>query len=61
MALFTDAGTVTPRLRGIRQSNFHTSYGVGGRLHTPVATMLRVDLARTSEGMGLVVAFGPSF
>ena len=61
MALFTDAGTVTPRLRGIRRSDFHTSYGVGGRLHSPAATMLRIDLARTSEGMGLVVAFGPSF
>jgi len=61
MALFSDAGTVTSRLRGIRRSNLHTSYGVGGRLHSPAATMLRVDLARTSEGMGLVVAFGPSF
>jgi hypothetical protein len=61
MALFADAGTVTSRLHGIRRSNLHTSYGVGGRLHSPAATMLRIDLASTSEGVGLVVAFGPSF
>ena len=61
MALFTDAGTVTPRLRDVGRSRLHTSYGIGGRLHSPAATMLRIDLAKTSEGMGLVVAFGPSF
>jgi hypothetical protein len=61
MALFADAGTVTPRLRDVRGAEVHTSYGIGGRLHTPATTVLRLDVARTAEGVALVLAFGPSF
>jgi hypothetical protein len=29
--------------------------------HTPISTVTRVELARTSEGMGLMFSFSPSF
>jgi hypothetical protein len=38
------------------------SYGLGVRFHAPAATILRVEVARTStDGTALVFAFGPSF
>ena len=40
---------------------FETDYGVGMRIHTPAATVLRIDLARGAEGMRLVFATSAPF
>jgi hypothetical protein len=62
MALFLDAGKVVPRWSDLGLEGLKRSYGIGIRFHTPVATVIRMELARTStEGMGLLFAFGPSF
>ena len=61
MALFLDAGQVARRLSDIDVKDFKTSYGVGMSFHTPISTVTRVELARTSEGMGLMFSFSPSF
>jgi AAA family ATP:ADP antiporter len=62
MALFVDAGKVTPRWGDIDLSGLKKTYGIGIRFHTPNATMMRFEVARTSdEGIGLIFAFGPSF
>lgn len=47
-ALFVDAGTVAPRVEGLRLAN--TSYGIGFRLHTHKKTTARIDAAHGREG-----------
>jgi hypothetical protein len=62
MALFVDAGKVTASRSDLDFTNLRTSYGIGVRFHTPLATLLRIELARAStDGVGLVFAVGPSF
>ncbi len=61
MALFVDAGRVASRLADLSLRDLRTSYGVGFNVHTPAATVTRLELARSQEGFGLLVSFGPSF
>jgi AAA family ATP:ADP antiporter len=62
MALFLDAGTVAARWSDIDLGTLKRSYGIGVRFHTPAATVIRVEVARTrGEGTGLILAFGPAF
>lgn len=61
MALFYDTGMVAPRLGDIDVNAFKSDYGVGIRFHGPTSTILRVDLARGSEGTRLVFAASPTF
>ena len=50
MALFLDAGQVAPRPADLHFTELHTGYGIGARFHTPAATVLRIDVARSEEG-----------
>jgi hypothetical protein len=55
MALFVDAGKVTASASDL--NNFHDlkqDYGLGFRLHGPLATPLRIELAKSNEGLALV-------
>jgi hypothetical protein len=62
MALFVDAGKVTPRARDLDLRDLKKSYGIGVRLHTATETVVRVELARTStEGTGLLLSFSQIF
>ena len=61
MALFVDAGKVAPRARDLDLKDLKKSYGLGMSLHTPMTTMTRIEVARTSEGTSLVFSFSPSF
>jgi outer membrane protein assembly factor BamA len=61
MALFLDAGKVAPRAGDLDLNDLHTTYGIGIRFHTPAATVTRIEMAHTDEGVGFVFAFGPSF
>ena len=61
MAIFLDAGKVAARRADLDLADLKTSYGLGVRFHTPAATVMRVEVARTVEGTSLVWAFGPSF
>jgi outer membrane translocation and assembly module TamA len=61
MALFMDAGKVTSRFTDLGWSNLKTSYGIGASIHTPLATILRMEYARSREGSGLILSFSPSF
>jgi hypothetical protein len=61
MALFLDAGKVAPRARDLDMSRLTKTYGIGMSLHTPLATVTRIELARTTEGSSLVFSFSPSF
>jgi hypothetical protein len=61
MALFYDTGKVTPRFDDISLKGLKSDVGVGIRFHSPLATPLRIELAKGSEGMRLVFAGSAAF
>jgi hypothetical protein len=61
MALFYDTGKVTPRFDDISLKGLKSDVGIGIRFHSPLATPLRIELAKGSEGMRLVFAGSAAF
>ena len=61
MAVFVDAGQVAPRLGDLRGVRLRRNWGIGGRFHGPTFTVLRIDLARGTEGINLVVGASHAF
>jgi len=61
MALFLDAGQVAADRRDFRSRDFEINWGVGARVHGPLFTALRVEVARGREGLGLIIAGGQIF
>ena len=61
LAIFYDAGKVFSDASETNFSNMHTGYGFGVRAHGPGGTILRVDVARSTEGYKLHIGAGPSF
>ena len=61
MALFYDTGKVTPRFDDISFKDLKSDYGIGVRFHTPFATPLRVELAKSREGARIVFSGGAAF
>jgi AAA family ATP:ADP antiporter len=61
MSLFMDAGTVARRFDDLDLGRMRTSQGIGVSFHTQSQTALRVELARSTEGLGLLFAFSPRF
>jgi hypothetical protein len=61
VALFYDAGKVTSQRRDLDLDNLKSNVGVGVRFHSPMATPLRIELARGSEGLRLVFAGSAAF
>ncbi len=58
---FYDAGKVFLDRDDLDLSDLHTGYGFGVRAHAPGGFALRIDLARSSEGVKLHISGGPSF
>jgi hypothetical protein len=61
MALFYDAGKVTPRWDDLSLDGLKSNVGIGVRFHSPFATPLRIELAKGSEGFNLVFAGSAAF
>jgi outer membrane protein assembly factor BamA len=61
MALFVDAGTVSPRLEDLRLGDLTTDYGIGFRFGTRANLILRFDIGLGGEGTRYFVKFGPAF
>jgi hypothetical protein len=61
MALFVDAGQVASRFSDLDVRKFHKTYGIGMSFHTPISTVTRIEVARTSEATSLLFSFSPSF
>jgi Omp85 superfamily domain len=61
MAFFYDAGKVTSRREDLSLTHLRHDIGVGIRLHSPLATPLRIDVARGNEGVRLTIAGGAAF
>ncbi len=60
VALFYDAGKVVPLRGDLDFDHLEKGYGIGLRFHTPRATVLRMELARSREGLSFIFAFSPS-
>ena len=60
-AIFFDAGKVAATRSDLDFNDLHTDFGIGFRLHGPLATPVRIELAKGSEGFNLVFAASASF
>jgi len=60
-AVFYDAGKVAARRSDLDLKDLKSDYGFGVRFHAPMATVLRVDVARSNEGTRVVFAVSPVF
>jgi outer membrane protein assembly factor BamA len=62
MALFSDFGTVAPRLSGLEFARVRGAYGIGLRFNTYRAVFLRLDVAAGgSEGIRTFLKFSKAF
>jgi hypothetical protein len=61
MAIFYDAGKVTPRWDDLSLNGLRSNVGIGIRFHSPVATPLRIELAKGREGFHLVFSGSAAF
>lgn len=61
MALFVDAGKVASRRADLSFSRLAHNAGIGLRLHGPSLTVIRVELARGSEGWNTVFSSSAAF
>ena len=60
-AVFYDAGKVTSRRADLNLDGLKSDYGFGLRFHEPFATPLRVELARSKEGLSVVFSSSAVF
>jgi hypothetical protein len=60
MAIFYDAGKVVARRGDLDFAHLKSDVGIGLRFHTPRATVLRLEAARSNEGLRLIFGFGPA-
>jgi hypothetical protein len=61
LAFFYDAGKVAPRAGDLDFRRLQDDVGAGVRFHGPFSTPLRVEVAKSREGLALVFASSPSF
>jgi hemolysin activation/secretion protein len=60
-AVFYDAGKVAARRADLDFNGLKSDYGFGLRFHGPLATPLRVEVARSREGLAIIFASSASF
>ena len=60
-AVFYDTAKVAARRADLDLNGLKSDYGVGVRFHGPVATPLRIEVAKSPEGTRLVVSTTPIF
>jgi hypothetical protein len=60
-SLFYDAGKVTSRTADLDLTGLKSDFGIGFRLHGPLATPLRIDFAKSNEGLHLVFSANAVF
>lgn len=59
--LFTDFGQVFNRRSELNSANLHATYGGGVEFSSKRSTVFRVLVAKSPEGMRLMLGFGPTF
>jgi hypothetical protein len=60
-AFFYDAGKVAARRADLDFGGMKSDYGFGVRFHGPFATPLRIEVAKSPEGLALIFATTPIF
>ncbi len=60
-AFFYDAGKVTSRRSDINFDDLKSDFGFGVRFHGPLSTPLRVELAKSPEGLSVVFSSSAAF
>ena len=60
-ALFYDTGKVTAHTRDLNLRDLEDDYGFGFRFHGPLTTPLRIDFAKSHEGLSIVFASSAVF
>jgi outer membrane protein assembly factor BamA len=60
-AVFYDAGKVAARTSDLDFNRLKSDYGFGARLHTPLSTPLRIEVAKSNEGLSLVFSANAVF
>jgi outer membrane protein assembly factor BamA len=58
-AIFYDAGKTVSTRSALDFNGMHGSIGAGLRLHTATATLMRVELAHSEEGLRFLIGFSP--
>ncbi len=61
LALFYDAGRVAAERDDIASGTIKSDYGVGFRFHSALMTPLRIDFAKSNEGLRLVFSSKAAF
>lgn len=61
LAIIYDAGRVAARSGDLTDGPLKSDYGIGFRFHGPAATPLRIELARSNEGLAIVFAAKAAF
>jgi hypothetical protein len=61
VALFYDAGKVVARRSDLDLDGLKKDFGLGFRFHGPTATPLRIELAKSNEGLALVFSSKAAF
>ena len=61
MALVYDAGRVAANRSDLTNAPLKSDYGLGFRLHGPLATPLRIEFVKSNEGLTLVFSSKASF
>jgi hypothetical protein len=60
-ALFYDAGKVEARRADLNLEGLKGNYGIGFRIHGPFVTPVRIELARSNEGIAIVFGASAAF
>ena len=60
-AFFYDTGKVAAHRADLDLNGLKSDYGFGVRFHGPLSTPLRVELARSTEGLRVIFAASPIF
>lgn len=61
LALFYDAGKVASSTSELDLDGLKSDYGIGIRLHGPISTPLRIDFAKSTEGLQMVFSAKAAF
>jgi len=61
LALLYDAGRVAARRSDLTNAPLKSDYGIGLRFHGPLTTPLRIEFARSNEGLALVFSAKAAF
>ena len=61
VAVFYDTGMVAPEFGDLALNRFKSDAGIGVRFHGPRSTPLRIEVAKSREGLHVIFAGSAAF